>query len=104
MYSNFKRVISKYTGIPYSGGDSKISTLLGMSASFYLGRFHEIESPLGHYFCSQLVARTFVDLGIMKNKHVDNYYLPQDFAPFGAMESEDLLIEPCNFGELINIW
>lgn len=51
----------------------------GLLLSFLAGRFQNQVFSSGTYFCSQLVARTYMDLGLMTQAYVDNSYAPVDF-------------------------
>lgn len=47
---------------------------------YYLeGRAKNIEAPSGYYFCSQLASQTYMRMGILSKKYVDNGYCPADF-------------------------
>lgn len=43
------------------------------------GREKNIEGPKGFYFCSQLAAQTYMRMGFLSKKFVDNGYCPADF-------------------------
>lgn len=46
---------------------------------FIMGRFESQQSPAGTFFCSQLVAHTYMALGLLTQYSVDNSYVPADF-------------------------
>lgn len=46
---------------------------------FLMGRFQNQPSPAGTFFCSQLVAHTYMALGLLTRQHPDNSYVPADF-------------------------
>jgi hypothetical protein len=47
---------------------------------FLEGRLHERQAPPGSFFCSQLLAHTFMKLGLVSTLHPDNAYAPADFS------------------------
>jgi len=49
-------------------------------ANFQLGRFQNKPVTDNTFFCSQLAARTYMDLGLLTQQYVDNSYCPADFA------------------------
>jgi hypothetical protein len=46
---------------------------------FLMGRFQNQVSPPGTFFCSQLVAHTYMALGLLTRQYPDNSYVPADF-------------------------
>ena len=46
---------------------------------FLMGRFENLASPAGSFFCSQLVAHTYMALGLLTKQYPDNSYVPADF-------------------------
>ena len=46
---------------------------------FLMGRFQNLSSPAGTFFCSQLLAHTYMELGLLTQKYPDNSYVPADF-------------------------
>lgn len=46
---------------------------------FLMGRFQNQPSPAGTYFCSQLLAHTYMALGLLTQQYPDNSYVPADF-------------------------
>ena len=46
---------------------------------FLQGRFQDQQSPPGTFFCSQLVAHTYMRLGLLTKRYPDNSYVPADF-------------------------
>ena len=43
------------------------------------GREKNIEGPSEFFFCSQLVAQTYMRMGYLSKQYVDNGYCPADF-------------------------
>ncbi len=60
-------------GLPIAGGQ-----LLELPY-FLMGRFQNQASPAGTFFCSQLIAHTYMALGLLTNQYPDNSYVPADF-------------------------
>jgi hypothetical protein len=46
---------------------------------FLMGRFQGQASPPGTFFCSQLLAHTYMALGLLTQQYPDNSYVPADF-------------------------
>lgn len=46
---------------------------------FLMGRFQGQASPPGTFFCSQLLAYTYMALGLLTQQYPDNSYVPADF-------------------------
>lgn len=46
---------------------------------FLMGRFQNQASPAGTFFCSQLLAHTYMALGLLTQQYPDNSYVPADF-------------------------
>jgi hypothetical protein len=46
---------------------------------FLMGRFQNQVSPPGTFFCSQLLAHTYMALGLLTQQYPDNSYVPADF-------------------------
>lgn len=46
---------------------------------FLMGRFQNLPSPPGTFFCSQLLAHTYMALGLLTQQYPDNSYVPADF-------------------------
>lgn len=59
-------------------GHKECSTEL-MTWDFIKGRFFNIEVPKDEVFCSELIALTYMRLGLIAHKHPYNAYLPRDF-------------------------
>lgn len=52
----------------------------GEMTHFAEGRIANVPVKDNTFFCSQLVAYTYKALGLLDNKHVDNWYAPANFA------------------------
>lgn len=76
MISTLKAVIdeAKNGTLPYSGKDQTAEL-----TNFLAGRFYNIASTAGQYACSQLVAHTYMALGLLSQFYVSNSYVPADF-------------------------
>lgn len=61
--------------LPSANGDNG----QGLLTSFLAGRFQNVSVFPGTYFCSQLVAATYMKLGLMTQQYVDSSYAPVDF-------------------------
>ena len=77
MFATLKSVINSLhpAVLPSSNGDNG----QGLLASFLAGRFQNVSIFPGTYFCSQLVATTYMKLGLITQQYVDNSYAPVDF-------------------------
>ena len=58
------------------------------------GRFFHISVTLDHYFCSELVAETYLTMGLIGNKMPINAYMPVDFADKGKLKLLKGILEP----------
>lgn len=52
----------------------------GDMANFQLGRFENKPGMKDTFFCSQLAAHTYQNLGLLTRQYVDNSYAPADFS------------------------
>ena len=59
-----------------------------------LGRFFHIRVMLDKYFCSELVAETFLKLGFIDDKKPINAYVPVDFSDKGQVHLLKGHLEP----------
>ncbi len=77
MFTALKSVIQLLhpASLPSSNGDNS----QGLLMSFLAGRFQNVSVFPGTYFCSQLVATTYMSLGLMTKQYVDSSYAPVDF-------------------------
>jgi hypothetical protein len=60
--------------LPYSGRDQTVEL-----TNFMKGRFYNLPSDPDTYSCSQLVAYTLMQLGLLSKHYVSNSYVPADF-------------------------
>jgi hypothetical protein len=76
MIDGLKAVINdaKNGTLPYTGRDQTAEL-----TNFLEGRFYNIASAAGQYSCSQLVAHTYMALGLLSQYYVSNSYVPADF-------------------------
>jgi hypothetical protein len=76
MLNQLKSVIdiAKNGTLPYSGNDQTAEL-----SNFLQGRFYNLASTAGQYACSQLVAFTYMQLGLLTTHYVSNSYAPADF-------------------------
>jgi hypothetical protein len=76
MITTLKSVIdeAKNGTLPYTGKDQTAEL-----TNFMMGRFYNLPSTAGQYSCSQLVAHTYMALGLLTQKYVSNSYVPADF-------------------------
>lgn len=66
--------VAKNGTLPYSGKDQTAEL-----TNFMMGRFYNMPSAPDQYSCSQLVATTYMALGLMAKNYVSNGYAPSDF-------------------------
>lgn len=59
--------------------DASFPQIKDMLKIYLEGREKNIEGPEGFYFCSQLAAQTYMRMGFLSKKYVDNGYCPSDF-------------------------
>jgi hypothetical protein len=76
MISTLKSVIdvAKNGTLPYSGNDQTAEL-----TNFLAGRFYNMASTPNQYACSQLIAYTYMSLGLLSQHYVSNSYAPADF-------------------------
>lgn len=65
---------SKDGTLPYSGKDQTVEL-----TNFMMGRFYNQPSVPGTFSCSQLLAHTYMAVGLMSTYYVSNSYVPADF-------------------------
>ena len=65
-----------------------------------LGRIFNKEVPQPTYFCSELIAFSYQEMGLLSTKHPPDYYWPKDFSLKGDLDllqneslGENLLLE-----------
>jgi hypothetical protein len=74
-------------------------TFLEMGVEAFRGRFLHKDVKRDNYFCSELIAQSFMNMGLMSTVNSANAYLPKDFS-----ESNKLpMINRAYFGEEIKI-
>ncbi len=76
LNKTFLKLIPKLHGI-------EDPTFWQMIWDVILGRFFRKSIPLDKYFCSELVAKTYLELGFITNKKPINAYMPSDFSDKG---------------------
>lgn len=59
--------------------DASFPQIKDMLKIYLEGREKNIEGPKGFYFCSQLASQTYMQMGFLSKKYVDNGYCPSDF-------------------------
>ena len=76
MLSDLKSVIdnAKTGTLPYTGRNQTAEL-----TNFLKGRFYNLPSAPNEYSCSQLAAKTFMELGLMSQYSVSNSFSPADF-------------------------
>ncbi len=76
MFTQLKSAIdgAKNGTLPYSGNDQTTEL-----TNFLQGRFYNLPSTPGQFACSQLVAYTYMELGLLSKYNVSNSYVPADF-------------------------
>ncbi len=76
MIETLKDIINdaKNGTLPYAGSDQTIEL-----TNFLEGRFYNKASAANQYSCSQLVAHTYMALGLLSQYYVSNSYVPADF-------------------------
>lgn len=52
---------------------------------FLEGRHSNTPAPTDNYFCSELVAKTYIEIGLLSSDYVPNGYCPGDFDEFKDM-------------------
>jgi len=80
----------RFPGIPWQ-----------MIADAYRGRFEDlpergatwnpkgVNPPLATYFCAELVAHSYMRMGLLSRKHPPNGYIPKDFSGAGRLSLLD---------------
>jgi len=92
MMKIFKELIPSMHAIPDPG-------FWEMTWDVIKGRFFNIAVDLNKYFCSELVAETYLKLGLLDSKRVVNSYMPVDFSDkkildmINASLGEEILID-----------
>lgn len=56
-----------------------------MASRFFEGRYRGIAAPTDAFFCSELLAYTFMEMGILGTKYPINAYAPKDFSDEGTV-------------------
>ena len=76
MIDTLKSVIdfAKNGTLPYTGDNQAVEL-----TNFLAGRFYNKASAANQYACSQLVAYTYMELGLLSKYYVSNSYTPADF-------------------------
>lgn len=78
MQYNLESLISRLHGIPDPGFWEMIWDVVK-------GRIFHIKVNLDRYFCSELVAETYLSLGLLGDKKPVNAYMPFDFSDKGKL-------------------
>jgi hypothetical protein len=76
MIDALKNAINQAKGgtLPYTGKDQTAEL-----TNFMMGRFYNMPSTAGTFSCSQLVAYTLMEVGLLSSHYVSNSYVPADF-------------------------
>lgn len=53
---------------------------LQMFIDFFKGKFENKQAEPDKFFCSELIAATYIGLGLMTDYYVPNSYMPKDFS------------------------
>jgi len=73
LRNQFKGLIERYHGIPDP-------SFWKMIIDVIKGRIFKISVPLDKYFCSELIAKTYMELGFISEEKPINGYMPADFS------------------------
>lgn len=73
MFDTFKEVMKTYHKSTFPTTKQEMEDPI-------LGRFKGIQTSTDHIFCSELVAITYMALGLLSNFHPSNSYIPADFS------------------------
>lgn len=84
LWESLPAFMEKMKGRPFP-------SIWGMVTHFFEGRLG-IDSGQKSFFCSDLVADTFMDSGLLPKKPPPNYYAPKNFA---SSKKLDLLMGAC---------
>ncbi|MFP4979083.1 hypothetical protein ACE6ED_27030 [Paenibacillus sp. CN-4] len=79
MISNLHALFTELHGIPNPGEWRMIWDVV-------LGRYFHLRSKLDCYTCSELVAESFVHMGLLNKNTVINAYMPSDFSSDGHLK------------------
>lgn len=71
-----KQVILEYDGKLAFG------SILDMIKNYFKGHYLGEAGPLNEVFCAELVAMTYVKLGLMSPSHPPNFYSPSSFSKY----------------------
>jgi hypothetical protein len=66
--------------------DEKFPDMQTATANFFNGRSCNTPSSPGVQYCSQLIANTFMAMGLLTKQFVGNAYSPRDFTSNGQMQ------------------
>jgi len=66
------------------GYDGKLAfgSILDMIKNYFKGHYLGEAGPLNEVFCAELVAMTYVKLGLMSPSHPPNFYSPSSFSKY----------------------
>lgn len=73
MFDTLKEVMENYHSATFPTTKEEIEDPIK-------GRFHGIQTSEKHIFCSELVAITFIKMGLLSTVHTTNSYIPADFS------------------------
>ena len=79
MQAAIDTAIHKFHGIPDPG-------FFEMIWDVVLGRILNKSVPLDHYFCSELVAEAYLEMGLIDAEKPINAYMPSDFSDQGEVD------------------
>ncbi|MBY9080159.1 hypothetical protein KIH86_26625 [Paenibacillus sp. HN-1] len=79
MISSLHELFTKLHGIPNPGQWKMILEVIE-------GRFFHIRSKLDNYTCSELIAESFIEMGLLDPKAVINGFMPSDFSSDGHLK------------------
>jgi hypothetical protein len=66
----------------FGGGDNKYAAIALMMKNYIEGHYFNTAGPAQEVYCAELVAMTYVMLGLMSPSHPPNYYSPASFSTY----------------------
>lgn len=72
MFEVLKKTIQEVHDRGFPSGDAEFKNAIS-------GRFHRLPTPEDTLFCSQLVAKTYMNMGLLSDNMPTNSYIPVDF-------------------------
>ncbi len=74
MHSNLREFIFKVHSDDYPESEMQ------MFKDFFEGKFKNRDPEPAKYFCSELIADTYIHMGLLTKDYVPNSYMPKDFS------------------------